>query len=339
MLVVYQGPARSINVDSLSYDRGVPTYVLPGSEAKLSHHDDFEIYDPKIDRDKYSPLEAKNIVIYPPGKLVHFLASIQTIRRISQNYPNCKIDVVTHSNFDLFIAGIDNVDIINSIQPGNYFYYRTFKLDPSYNSHIWSGINIRNFSYEFLILLSSRMNIEGDLKKNIINRLKIKKIKVDKPYVVIITKGSNPGNTYQGLAEYLDKNMTGFEKKIINKLKIDNLSEKVDLINNASYVISCGESEFSYLAAYLGVKLFVFLPRQTDIRIEKQYDFFDQVQFTFIDGPDKYESICNSMIEKIKGLIKGESKKNIEPEPDLVDKAKIKSEKNGEKKSKKGNNK
>ncbi len=296
MIVVYNGSLNRINYKGVRFDQGIPTFVTGELEKFVLGNRYFTKY---VKKEKETPIIAPPILVKLPLAMTHVLAAIRTILLIRKLFPKCSIVLSAAGKYKVLFSAFSFISFVNYITPNALLYYRIFDLCPKSNAQHYTGMHVKVNSYEQLALRCAGLFDPKQDSKEKHFKLELKKNSVVIPYLLIIKKGQTEDRTFGGLGVYLEKELK-INIRILESGVSKDLDKEIELINNATYIVSTGESELSYLAAFLGKAILVFIP-DTLVKIESQYDIFENVTWSYIQsgGYDIYKKILEKLEDDI----------------------------------------
>ena len=319
MHVIYVGNSEQKAVEGLPFIRDMVTFVDPKLRELVEDTRDFVVIDIKKDRkaeekkekeskgkyvSAYKRKDGPNIHVELPIPLRFFLSSLAAVKSIVELYPRNKIIAKTSFDRKLLINLIESSDVTQVVgNPKDH--YRRYNLNEYTNPEFSNALTETLMPYEAIVLLAVGLldnALLPSIRERKWNRFKINLPRSnDKKYFVVLMRGDKIKTTYKGMGDLLEKELgetidIGKDGKYdiiyLDRAYVDKLGSDIELLNNATGVICCGENELSYLSSYLGVPTFVYLPKDTHHTIANQYSIFENTLFTYIssdlEGKENY---------------------------------------------------
>lgn len=315
-ILLYNGSSRQIGIRQKPFLQRVPTWAFKNEYEEIKKRIDFEEYIPK--KSKINEVSKPTIFVKLDNSLYEFLAAFKAIHKLTEMYPTCNFAALATGIRATLLSVIPRLQSIREEDTRLNAYYRTFKLNKENGSaKKWlSPITLRNLSLEdsFLGMIEQIKQDELEKESYLIQLPKT----TSEKYVLVLKNGKDTGSTYKGLGDYLAANWKDkFTIKTTEVASLHNLDrDTLNLINNASYIVSAGESELSFLAGYLRIPTFIFIPENIyTVGVERTYEIFPNLQLSSIDSSDlaTLKSKADNLLEIVRKGIGKESKPASKP--------------------------
>jgi hypothetical protein len=292
MIAVYTGKMPSITIAGIQYDRNVPTYVKPLYYESIKDRLDFEEYDKKK---KYDG-NPRYVNLVLPSHFDMFLASLSIIDRMREWFPTCPVRVHCDRNFYHLIP--KDVAIANNIRPvANSDIYRDFNLHLSTFQRYKMAMDFPKLNLEQLLLIKIKMyngKYDSELKPAQIGSYN------GGNNIVVFGKGDGNSQCIPGLGKELSNALPNV--KYFEHVDYSKAPEYFEALKGAKYAIFCGETDFSFIAPYMGIPS-VIAVGNTRPGKDRLLDWFNNVTITYVND-QKYA--IPEFVSKIRQVV-GES--------------------------------
>jgi hypothetical protein len=299
MIAVYTGEMPSITLGGVQYDKNVPTYVKPLHFESIKDRLDFEEYNPKK---KYDG-NPRYINLVLPSHFDLFLASLSIIDRMREWFPTCPIRVhCDRNNYHLLPK---NVSVANNIRPvASSDIYRDFNLHLSAFQRHNLSMDFPKLNLEQLLLIKIKMyngKVDGELKPQTIGKF------AGGNDIVVFGKGDGNTQCIPGLGEELAKELPNV--KYFEHVDYSKSQDYFEALKNAKYAIFCGETDFSFIAPYMGISSIIAVGN-TRLGKDRLLDWFNNVTITYVND-QKYS--ISEFVSKIRQIVGGSSSYTPKP--------------------------
>lgn len=263
--VIYRGGLTVFNLyhpRPTSFPKNMPVSI-PDELFDHLPANDFEVYNPKLhNRLKIKTNNPILVKVKSKDPLVT-ISAIHAIQEIQKYYPRTKIKIFCYEPLAFHLMKILKMEVVDALKPTGEKYYKTYELLIDESTTVFNRLTLSRFTLQSAIkmrfgIFDPKTDKEGT--PGIIKESTLKE-------VFIIKEGQNKADSNPELAEYLHKHLD------VKKLQVESPDKAITELLKCKYLISMGENPFAFMAASLGVPVFIFLPNDSSLFIKQLYLF------------------------------------------------------------------